>query len=204
LLKIEAINVGSAQQIKAKSGQTGIFKKPTTDQIEISKNGIVGDFIGDLNHHGGVDQAIYIYTRPDLDWWNGELNTTLAPGTFGENILLSEMTSATMCLGDQFCSGGVVLEITSYRMPCATLAARMNDKYFVKKFNAAMRHGAYCRVISGGKLAAGMAVQYLPFEGARVTLHEMAANEPLERASPELKERIRATPAHWKTIRDLT
>jgi MOSC domain-containing protein YiiM len=204
LLKIEAINVGSAQQIKAKSGQTGIFKKPTTDQIEISKNGIVGDFIGDLNHHGGVDQAIYIYTRPDLDWWNGELNTTLARGTFGENILLSELTSATMCLGDKFCSSGVVLEITSYRMPCATLAARMNDKYFVKKFNAAMRHGAYCRVISDGKLSVGMEVQYVPFKGPRLTLHEMAANETLERASPELKERIRATPAHWKTIRDLT
>jgi MOSC domain-containing protein YiiM len=204
LLKIEAINFGIAEKIAAKSGRTGIFKKPRFDEVEISKNGIVGDFIGDLNHHGGVDQAIYIYTRPDLNWWNSELKTTLASGTFGENILLSEMTSATLCLGDQFFSGEVVLEVTSYRIPCATLAARMNDKYFVKKFNVAMRHGAYCRVIAAGKLAAGMAVQYLPFDGPKVTLHEMAANEPLERASEVLKKRIRATPAHWKTIRDLS
>jgi MOSC domain-containing protein YiiM len=57
--------------------------------------------IVDKKHHGGVDQAVYIYTRPDLDWWSAELGQKLAPGTFGENLLLSDLLSAELCLGDR-------------------------------------------------------------------------------------------------------
>jgi MOSC domain-containing protein YiiM len=202
-LKIESVNVGTLKPISAKSGETGIYKLPQVGEVFVSKLGLTKDEIGDLDHHGGADQAVYIYTRPDLDWWNHELSTTLSPGTFGENILLSELTSAEICLGDRFMCGEVIFEVTSYRMPCATLAARMDDKHFVKRFNRAMRHGAYCRVITEGVVSAGMKVRYQPYDGIKVTLAEMAAAHPIKKSDRLFVKRVVSTPAHWKTIRDL-
>ena len=179
-MKIESVHIGTLKPISAKSGKTGIYKLSQVGDVFVTKLGLANDEIGDLNHHGGIDQAVYIYTRPDLDWWNAKLKTNLKPGTFGENILISEMTSAELCLGDRFLCGEVILEVTSYRMPCATLAARMNDKFFVMKFDKAMRHGAYCRVISEGTISSGMNVLYQPFNGNRVTLAEMALAHPIK------------------------
>lgn len=202
-LKIESVNIGTLKPISAKSGKTGIYKLSQVGDVFVTKLGLAKDEIGDLNHHGGTDQAVYIYTRPDLEWWSTELKNNLAPGTFGENILLSELTSAKLCLGDRFSCGEVVLEVTSYRMPCATLAARMNDKFFVKRFNQAMRHGAYCRVISEGTICSGMNALYQPFNGSKITLAEMAMAHPITKYDREFVKRVLSTPAHWKTIRDL-
>lgn len=200
---IETVNIGALKPISTKSGETGIYKLPQLGDVIVTKLGLANDEIGDLNHHGGADQAVYLYTRPDLDWWSAELKTILAPGTFGENILLSELTSSEICLGDRFHCGEVVLEVTSYRMPCATLAARMNDKYFVKKFNQAIRHGAYCRVITEGTVHSGLNVLYQQYKGNKVTLAKMAIAHPIKKSESELVKRVLSTPAHWKTIRDL-
>jgi MOSC domain-containing protein YiiM len=202
-LKIESVNKGTLKPISAKSGKTGIYKLSQLSDVFVTKLGLANDEIGDLTHHGGVDQAVYLYTRPDLEWWSSELKTNLQPGTFGENILISEMTSAELCLGDRFLCGEVTLEVTSYRMPCATLAARMNDKFFVKRFNQAMKHGAYCRVISGGAICSGLEMHHQPYDGDKVTLAEMATAHPIKKSDQEFVKRVLSTPAHWKTLRDL-
>jgi MOSC domain-containing protein YiiM len=202
-LIISSVNVGLPQPMKTKSGLSGIFKVPEAGAVFVSWDGLAGDFIADLENHGGVDQAVYIYTKPDLEWWSGQLGLELQPGTFGENILFSELSSRDLCLGDRFLCGAVVLEITSYRMPCATFGARMNDRYFVKKFDAAQLHGAYCRVIVEGEVEAGMAVEHVAFTGPRVTLVEMAEKHPLRAGDGDYTSRLRGTPAHWKTLRDL-
>ena len=62
--------------------------------------------------------------------------------------------------------------MTAPRIPCATLAARMGDPAFVKRFRAAERPGAYCRVIREGLVAAGEAVALEPFAGPRLGLPE--------------------------------
>jgi MOSC domain-containing protein YiiM len=202
-LKIESVHIGTLKPTSAKTGETGIYKLPQLGAVLITKFGLANDEIGDLNHHGGADQAVYIYTRPDLEWWNSELKTNLAPGTFGENILLSELTSAELCLGDRFVCGQVILEVTSYRMPCATLAVRMNDKYFVKRFDQAMRHGAYCREVREGTVRSGMDIVYQPYGGTKVTLAEMATAHPIKKSDFEFITRVLSTPAHRKTIGEL-
>jgi MOSC domain-containing protein YiiM len=53
----------------------------------------------------------------------------------------------------------VVLEVTAPRIPCATLAARMGDPQFVKKYRRAERPGLYCRVIREGNLQTGNEVR---------------------------------------------
>ena len=48
-----------------------------------------------------------------------------------------------------------MLEITAPRIPCGTLAARMGDAGFVKRFKEAERPGAYTRVLQTGHVQAG-------------------------------------------------
>ena len=40
----------------------------------------------------------------------------------------------------------MLLEVTSPRIPCVTLATRMGDPQFVKSLRKAERFGLYCRV----------------------------------------------------------
>src|SRR4051794_39575210 len=134
-----SVNVGKPQPIKAKSGMTGIYKQPQTEPVQITRLGLHGDAIVDTANHGGVDQAVYVFGRPDYRWWSEELGRELAPGTFGENLTFTELASADYNVGDRFYVGAVLLEVTSPRIPCVTLATRMGDPKFVKRFAQAER-----------------------------------------------------------------
>ena len=62
-----------------------------------------------------------------------------------------------------------MLEITAPRIPCNTLAARMGDPGFVKRFLAAERPGLYCRVIRPGILQIGTQFNVTPYSGDPVS-----------------------------------
>jgi MOSC domain-containing protein YiiM len=97
----------------------------------------------------------------------------LAPGTFGDNLTISGISSPDVAIGDRFSIGDVVLEVTVPRIPCGTLATRMEDREFVKAFRYAERPGVYCRVIAEGEVSAGMPVTHELFPGERIGIVEM-------------------------------
>jgi MOSC domain-containing protein YiiM len=199
-MHLEAILTGEARPIASKSGLSGIFKQPRQGPVRIGSLGLEGDTIVDTQNHGGLDQAVYVFTRPDLDWWSEQLGTTLPAGTFGENTVLSELESAAMQVGDRLSFGDVVLEVTSPRVPCATLAVRMGDARFLKAFHQALRPGFYCRVLQSGKVEAGMAAHHMRFVGPTVTVAEMLRHYPFAKAPEDFLERLLASPAHKGAI----
>ncbi len=170
-----SVNVGKAQPINnaQKSGITGIYKLPTETPVFLGQEGLEGDAIVDTKNHGGVDQAVYVYTSTDYDWWAKALGRDLAPGTFGENLTLTELESAAVRVGDRLHVGEVCLEVTAPRIPCQTLAVRMGDPAFAKRFREAERPGLYCRVIQPGTVRAGIPVSLEAYHGQTVTLLEM-------------------------------
>ena len=174
-MNIISLNAGRAQRIEtAKStDMTGIYKLPVTAPARITVLGLEGDAVCDVKHHGGVDQAVYVYGAPDYAWWSQELGHELLPGTFGENLTIGGLESALLSVGDRLHANEVILEVTSPRIPCATLAARMGDPQFVKRFRQAERPGVYCRVIREGVIRAGEAVRYEPYTGHTVGVGEM-------------------------------
>jgi len=174
-MQLLSINTGQKQPIlnAKKTGATGIYKTPVQGPVEISTAGLPGDAICDVENHGGADQAVYVYTTPDYAWWSAELGTELAPGTFGENLTIDEIESAHLCIGDCLHIGAVTLQVTAPRVPCVTLATRMDDPFFVKRFRAAERPGVYCRVLQAGAIQAGATVILAPYAGATVTVLEM-------------------------------
>lgn len=174
-MRLLSVNVGGETPIGGtrKSGKTGIFKRPVEGPVEILAEGLAGDTISDKKNHGGPDQAVYVFGAPDYEWWSGELGRDARPGLFGENLTASGFESAAACVGDRLGIGPVVLEVTAPRIPCRTLAVRMGDAAFLKRFRRAERPGVYCRVVRGGEVSAGERVEYTPYAGERVPVLEV-------------------------------
>lgn len=156
-MQLISINLGVERTLQRKDHveQTGIFKFPTDKPAQVTKLGIEGDVIVSKKHHGGPDQAVYIYGMADYDWWINELGKELEPGIFGENLNISELESTQFNIGDYLHIGEVTLQVTAPRIPCGTFAARMEDPQWVKKFRHAERPGLYCRVIKEGSVKTG-------------------------------------------------
>jgi MOSC domain-containing protein YiiM len=178
-MQIISINIGKNKKIKTtrtRHQETGFFKTPATGPVTVGELGLKGDFIASKKHHGGPDQAVYIYGQPDYDFWTESLGEVVAPGLFGENLTISELESGKFNVGDYLQIGEVRLQVTAPRIPCSKLAARMDDPQFIKKFRAAERPGLYCRVLATGQIYTGDSVTVEPYTGKTVSIVEMYRN----------------------------
>ncbi len=170
-----SVNIGQERDLKngKQVERTGIYKQPSDSPVYIGTLGLKGDAVVDSKHHGGEDQAVYVYGRADYDWWQDQIGRELPAGVFGDNLTVDGLESQRFSIGDRLRVGDVLLEVTAPRIPCGTLAARMGDPEFVKKFRHAERPGLYCRVIETGDVKAGDPVTHEPFKGDTITLTEM-------------------------------
>ena len=179
---------------------TGHFKKPVDEPVTVGPLGLGGDTICDLENHGGVDQAVYIFGEPDRVWWSQELGQDLPPGYFGENLLISDIESADVACGDILQIADVKLEITSPRIPCATYAAHVGSGKAIKQFYAAERPGAYARVLQSGDIVSGMDVKFTPYTGDRVTMVENMRAYLGKFNDTDFLQRALHVPSHHKLI----
>ncbi len=196
-----SVNLGMAEKLAdGKPTRSGINKRPTEEPVRLSALGIDGDAICNLKHHGGLDQAIYVYSRADYDWWEQQLGSTCGPGLFGENFTVEAPLSSDICIGDRFTIGGVVLETTSPRIPCNTLNRRMNDPGFALAYRQAARPGWYCRVLAPGEVQVGGQVIHTPFGGERISMADAMRDYYLRKRVPvQQATRYLSTPVHEKT-----
>ena len=174
-MQLFSVNIGQkrTQQNGTRLETTGIYKLPTREPVQIMSLGIKEDFIASKKHHGGPDQAVYVYGSADYAWWSKELGREIEPGTFGDNLTISELESDKFNIGDYLHIGDVTLQVTAPRIPCATFAARMGDPLWVKRFRQAERPGLYCRVIREGFVRAGDSVSVEKYNGETLSILQM-------------------------------
>ncbi|UQN10624.1 MOSC domain-containing protein [Deinococcus sp. QL22] len=111
------MNIRQTRQIATKSGWTGIYKESVKTPVHVGQEGLEGDQILDRENHGGPEQAVYVYTQPDYEWWTPQLGAAPHPGIFGENLLFPDLQSAPVLIGQRFGVGEVVLEVISALLP---------------------------------------------------------------------------------------
>lgn len=169
-MKIRAVCRGEATTLPGKTAKTGIFKHAVQGPVIVDAEGIVSDAVCNRKHHGGPDQAIYAMGSVDLDFWSDTLGLSIEPGFFGENLVLEDVDSAKLHVGDRFLAKEVVLEVTAARIPCATLSARIGEPDFAPRFREAGHPGFYCRVLKGGMLIAGEDVVFEPYQGTKLPI----------------------------------
>jgi MOSC domain-containing protein YiiM len=177
---------------------TGIDKRPTNETITVRApgpmqgglgSGLVGDFIGDSQFHGGDDQAVYAYAREDLDRWQQDLERDLDNGVFGENFTTAGVDVTGACIGERWHMGsdGLVLEVSAPRVPCRTFATWLSIQGWVKTFTKAATPGAYFRVIESGTVRAGDSIVVVDRPDHDVTIGLVFRALTLE---PELLPRL--------------
>ena len=173
-IRLESVNIGRTETIGNgnKAIATGICKYPVDGPIAVDECGLAGDTIVNSEHHGGPDQAVYVYRADDYDWWGQETGKQHLPGLFGENLTIRGLPS-DMNVGDRMLIREVVLEVTSPRIPCSTLATRVEDSGFGLAFRNAERPGAYCRVLSGGEIGAGDSVTFIASDVGTVSILDL-------------------------------
>jgi MOSC domain-containing protein YiiM len=160
---------------------TGIDKRPTNDTVTVRApgpmqgglgSGLLGDYIGDSQFHGGDDQAVYAYAREDLDVWQNELKRDLPNGMFGENFTTGGVDVTDARIGErwQVGSDGLVLEVSRPRIPCRTFAVWLEIRGWLKTFTKAATPGTYFRVIEAGMVRAGDAIVVVDRQSHDVTV----------------------------------
>ena len=205
-LRILSVNLGKPERIggpgtvKFFPTRTGIRKVPVLSPVKVGTLGLEGDFIGNKKHHGGEDQAVYLYSREDYAYWEEYLGYPCPPGLFGENLTVEGVLSADVLVGDSYRFGDVLLEVTSPRIPCTVFAAHMENAKFPKTFMAAKRPGIYCRVLKTGLIEAGAIGSVEPFSGERVRLAELFETFPYKSIKEDTRQRYLRVPGHKKMI----
>lgn len=172
LLSIHQADHAESMSLGRRVVDTGI-RKVEVPEVRIDALGLVGDVIADKVNHGGLDQAVYVYSRKDADWWQAEYGYPVPNGGFGENLVFDSYDDATLRVGDRFTLGNVTLEATSPRIACAVVVRHVGDPDFLKRFRAAQRPGVYLRVLTYGTVVPGMSVEYEPASSDNPTLLDL-------------------------------
>jgi MOSC domain-containing protein YiiM len=153
-------------------GRTAIDKRALGVRVEVGELGLAGDTQCDTLHHGGIDQPVYAYADEDAAWWAADLGREITPGLFGENLRTSGIEISAAEIGERWRIGdhGLVLEVASPRVPCATFQRRMDIEHWVKRFTDHGACGAYLRLVRAGSVGAGDAieVEHRPGHGVSV------------------------------------
>lgn len=163
-------------------GGTGIDKRPVDGPVAVTApgpkglggSGLAGDAVVDLRHHGGDDQAVYAYSREDLDDWERELGRELANGSFGENLTTAGVEVTGALIGERWRVGPrLLLEVSCPRIPCRTFQGWLGEHGWLKRFTQAAVPGAYLRVIEPGEIRAGDAVELVHRPAHEVSIQLM-------------------------------
>ena len=194
-MKLVSVNAGRSEpmRIGARTVETGIRKAPV-ERGHVGALGLAGDVVADTENHGGLDQALYLYSCEDYAFWADELGGEPEPGTFGENLTLSSFGSEPVRIGDRFRIGAAVVEVTAPRIPCSVFATRMGEPGWVKRFADARRPGLYVRVLEPGEVAAGDAVERFPTGSDGPTVVDVMDVWYDQDPDPALLERLLASP----------
>lgn len=165
---VAAVHVGRVQTLEAAAPgdgrdsrwHSGIYKTRCAGPVPVDRLHIAGDEQADLQHHGGPDHVVLSYAAGHYPQWREDLALPELPyGSFGENLTLEgDLRDETVCIGDIWRIGGVLLQVTQPRQPCWKLARRLGKPEIVKLVRDRAWGGWYSRVLQPGALAAGMTV----------------------------------------------
>jgi MOSC domain-containing protein YiiM len=158
--RVVSVNTGTAEKLVLPRGATvsAIVKRPRRGPVSTVAFGLEADEQADHVSHGGPDQALYAYSLEDYAWWEVELQRTLSPGTFGENLTTFGFDPNDALVGERWAVGSALLEVSQPRLPCFKLAAVLELPSFVRTFAEHRRPGSYLRIVGHGTVASGDAI----------------------------------------------
>jgi MOSC domain-containing protein YiiM len=164
-MKLLSVNTAAASVLQTDQGpvQSGILKRSREGAVQVRPLGLQGDEQADPSVHGGLSKAIYAYPSEHYPFWQtvrAQANAAgwgqdLPPGSIGENLTLSGLLEADVCIGDVLRFADCELAVSEPRFPCFKFNAVMGFNQAAKLMMQNGWCGFYLAVRSPGTLSAG-------------------------------------------------
>lgn len=198
--RVLSVNVGAVREFeyKGRPAKSGIWKSPVAGRIAARGVNLDGDDQADRKAHGGPDKAVYAYAFEDTQWWEQEIGRPFAYAEFGENLTTEGIEVNDALVGERWGIGTTVLEVSEPRIPCWRLGVRMNDPLFPRRFAAAMRPGAYLRIVVEGSVGAGDEIQVIERPSHGLTIRDVTRIYTRDRGEVERLLGVPQVSESWK------
>lgn len=174
----EKIRIISVNRSKNK----GEIKKPCSE-IQLNLEGLVGDA-----HAGPWHRQVSLLAVESIRKYESQTGTRVPNGGFGENITTEGFTLHHARPLDRFLHDDLILELTQVGKKCHGKGCAI----YKESGECIMPdEGVFCRVVSGGKLKAGVELEYMPrtFTLKVITLSDRASKGLYEdRSGPRIRE----------------
>jgi len=180
IVPIVSVNIGQQEELGTRNDRkvySGIHKLPLIGggDIYLDKEGLHGDIqvdervIRGKRVHGGPLKALYVLPRDHYAQWALELGRPLAPGAFGENVTVDDVTEADVRIDERWVWGDALLRVTGPRRPCYKLDMHLGEGT-AQAMMANGRCGWYFEVLEPGMVptSGSMQVVHRPPDGATV------------------------------------
>ena len=142
----------------------GGVPKNAVASAEVTREGVEGDAHRDLEHHGGPDRAVCLFSLELIRGLQAE-GHPVVPGALGENVTLEGIDWKNLVPGSRIELGGqVLLEVTRYTSPCVNIRPAFSHRD-VSRVSEQRNPGwsrVYARVLSPGRITTGDAARLLP------------------------------------------
>lgn len=151
-IKVGKVTTTILENSKRKELTSGIKKYPVQNAF-LTKTGFLDDEQADLEHHGGENKALFMFSQKTYEEINKECKIDLnidEVSHFGENIIFSNVSEVDICVGDIYQLGEVKIQITQPRQPCWKLSANTNKKEMTKFIFQSGLTGWYAKVLIEG------------------------------------------------------
>ena len=158
--KVLFIKVGVIQTIKLENQKrdeyTSAIKKYPVDKSFLTKTGFIDDSQADLLHHGGLNKALFLFSKKSYEKINKEFNNIFDiknMAHFGENLILDEICEKDICIGDVLKIGETQVQITQPRQPCYKLSLNTKQDNMTKFIFESGFTGFYAKVLEEGEIS---------------------------------------------------
>jgi MOSC domain-containing protein YiiM len=159
---VETRGTPGAAEVMGQPWTTAIFKYPVQGPVWLGESKLQGDGQADRRYHGGLDKAVLAYSADHYPIWREELPLPEMPyGGFGENLTIEALDETSVCIGDSYRIGDVVVQVSQPRQPCWKLGRRWKLKDLPARVKKRGWAGWYFRVREEGYLEAGMKVELI-------------------------------------------
>lgn len=141
----------------------GGVPKRAVVEARIGVLGVDGDAHRARQYHGGPERAVCLFPLEAIDALRAE-GHDVEPGALGENVTVHGLDWEAVVPGARLLLGGaVLLEVTRYTTPCATISASFLDGD-VSRVSQKRHPGwsrVYARVLAEGRISAGDPVRLI-------------------------------------------
>jgi len=171
-MKLLSLNTSAAITLDTDQGPvlSGIRKSARAGAVSVGPSGLEGDEQADLSVHGGLSKAVYAYPSEHYPFWQtvraqaraADWGQVLPAGSIGENLTLSGLLEADVCIGDVLRFADCQLAVSEPRFPCFKFNAVMGFNQAAKLMMQNGWCGFYLSVRVPGSLRAGEDFELVP------------------------------------------